>query len=40
MLRPLFFNTPGLETEELNAGHPGSDRSVYREKLLAASAAL
>ena len=33
MLRPLFFNVPGEETEELNAGHPSSDNARYRGKI-------
>jgi hypothetical protein len=40
MLRPLFFNTPGPETEDLNAGRPGSDRATYRRRLVAAATAL
>lgn len=34
MLRPLFFNVPGEETEELNAGHPSSDDDHYRRKIV------
>lgn len=34
MLRPLFFNVPGEETEELNAGHPSSDDARYRGKIV------
>jgi hypothetical protein len=34
MLRPLFFNVPGEETEELNAGHPSSDNARYRGKIV------
>ena len=33
MLRPLFFNVPGDETEELNGGNPASDEHRYREKV-------
>jgi Domain of unknown function (DUF4331) len=40
MLRPLFFSTPGHDTEELNAGDPASDRRMYRERLLAAATTL
>ena len=40
MLRPLFFNTPGQETEELNAAGPGRDRETYREKLIAVATQL
>lgn len=29
MLRPLFFNVPGQETEDLNAGTPADDRDKY-----------
>jgi hypothetical protein len=34
MLRPLFFNVPGEETEQLNAGHPSSDEDHYRHKII------
>ena len=33
MLRPLFFNVPGDETEELNRGNPASDEHRYRDKV-------
>lgn len=33
MLRPLFFNVPGDETEQLNAGEPGSDVTRYRDRV-------
>ena len=33
MLRPLFFNVPGDETEELNGGNPASDEQRYRDKV-------
>ena len=35
MLRPLFFPVPGPDTEDLNAGDPGTDRDRYRERLTA-----
>jgi hypothetical protein len=28
MLRPLFFNVPGQDTEDLNAGDPADDRKI------------
>ena len=34
MLRPLFFNVPGEETEELNRGNPATDDERYRDKLI------
>ena len=34
MLRPLFFTVPGDETEQLNAGDPGSDVTRYRDRVL------
>ena len=34
MLRPLFFNVPGEETEELNGGNPASDEEQYRAKVV------
>lgn len=34
MLRPLFFNVPGEETEELNRGNPASDEQRYRSTLV------
>jgi len=34
MLRPLFFNVPGEETEELNSGHPLSDVEHYQDKII------
>jgi Domain of unknown function (DUF4331) len=34
MLRPLFFNVPGEETEELNRGNPASDKEQYRAKVV------
>ena len=34
MLRPLFFRMPGDETEQLNAGEPGSDVTRYRGSVL------
>jgi hypothetical protein len=40
MLRPLFFNVPGQDTEDLNAGDPADDRKRYAERLLAAAATL
>ena len=40
MLRPLFFNTPGPETEELNAADPSSDRARHRQRLVAAATGL
>jgi hypothetical protein len=33
MLRPLFFNVAGEETEELNRGNPASDEEQYRSKV-------
>ena len=33
MLRPLFFNVPGEETEELNRGNPASDEEQYRSRV-------
>ena len=35
MLRPLFFNVPGQETEELNGGHPSTDRARFSAKVVA-----
>jgi hypothetical protein len=35
MLRPLFFNTPGPDTEELNAGDPVNDSQMYAERVTA-----
>jgi len=40
MLRPLFFSTPGDETEQLNAGDPGSDLVRYRGTVLRAALAV
>lgn len=37
MLRPLFFQTPGDETEELNAGDPASDLTRYRDTVMQAA---
>lgn len=34
MLRPLFFNVPGEETEELNSGHPSSDVEHYQDRII------
>lgn len=34
MLRPLFFNVPGEETEQLNGGHPSTDEDRYRNKIM------
>jgi hypothetical protein len=34
MLRPLFFRMPGEETEQLNAGDPGSDTMRYRSSVV------
>jgi hypothetical protein len=33
MLRPLFFNVPGDEAEELNRGNPASDEQRYHDKV-------
>jgi hypothetical protein len=35
MLRPLFFNVPGQDTEDLNAGYPADDQERYDKLLLA-----
>ena len=40
MLRPLFFNTPGPETEQLNPADPSGDRARHRRRLVAAATAL
>ena len=40
MLRPLFFNVPGDETEQLNSGHPSSDAAHYRDKIIEISTAI
>ncbi len=33
MLRPLFFSTPGAESEILNAGAPDSDRDAHGKRI-------
>lgn len=35
MLRPLFFNVPGQDTEDLNAGNPADDHERYGKPVLA-----
>jgi hypothetical protein len=35
MLRPLFFNAPGPDTEALNAADPADDRRRYAERVAA-----
>ncbi len=35
MLRPLFFPVPGPDTEDLDAGDPGTDRARHRDRLAA-----
>jgi hypothetical protein len=35
MLRPLFFNVPGQDAEDLNAGDPADDHERYAEHVLA-----
>jgi hypothetical protein len=33
MLRPLFFNVPGPDTDQLNAGDPGDDEQRYADRI-------
>jgi hypothetical protein len=40
MLRPLFFNVPGPDTEELNAGAPAEDRQRYADRIIAVATRL
>ncbi len=40
MLRPLFFPVPGPDTEDLDAGDPGTDRERHRERLAATAGLL
>jgi hypothetical protein len=40
MLRPLFFNVPGRDTEDLNAGRPADDRRRYASRVAEIATAL